>query len=523
MISTRQLNDLSCTVAFKSVFVGAVIATFLAACGGGGGGSASAVGGGGSPGGSGAIGGAVVKGPVQGATLIVSTLAGSPITFGFQGSDNLSEAVLDNTAQFSIELDEADLPVLLSATGGTDSVTMETPPIFSLKGVVSEVSSGEVSNVTLSPVTTLAVLIAQSGPGGLTTTAYETALAALLNNFPLGLDGIAGDVTLVTAEDADFALFLLASEALGEVIRRTAASTGAEPEAVLETLARDLVDGLIDGVAGTAGPVDGLTALYANLHSAVIVLEMIEGNLTVNGGAFTEVELLNALKVVFPTAALAEFPFSLCEDQLTQLRIAVAAANSIAPAAALDLLTVNLDQLLLTLGATKEDQEDQCILDNQLMDFLDETPNPSGTLDGALAFATGLNSDSLEVGQANALVRNAVDESGLPYLEPDEVDFLPVILEWTRPMLLTDGSLLTDAEIARYRIHIGFSSRNYSLDVQERDNSVSLGDPDATTETDPLIEGVPHYIAVTTVTTSGVESSLSNEVCVEPPSTPCGD
>jgi hypothetical protein len=77
-----------------------------------------------------------------------------------------------------------------------------------------------------------------------------------------------------------------------------------------------------------------------------------------------------------------------------------------------------------------------------------------------------------------------------------------VTLSWQAPTENVDGSPLND--LAGYRIHYGFRSRDY-------DTTVSMPDPAATQRSLELASGV-YYIAMTAMDKQGNESAYSNEV-----------
>lgn len=77
-------------------------------------------------------------------------------------------------------------------------------------------------------------------------------------------------------------------------------------------------------------------------------------------------------------------------------------------------------------------------------------------------------------------------------------------LRWAAPSQRMDGESLSMAEIAGYRIYYGTSRRNYS-------SVVTIDDPYASSV---LIEDLPpgtYYFAMTTLDTTGAESSFSPE------------
>ena len=79
----------------------------------------------------------------------------------------------------------------------------------------------------------------------------------------------------------------------------------------------------------------------------------------------------------------------------------------------------------------------------------------------------------------------------------------PVHVFWTAPTTNTDGTPLTD--LAGFKIYWGANSGNYGLNVE-------VADPKATSYTLCNFLPLTYYFAMKAYTTTGTESSFSNEV-----------
>src|SRR5690606_639670 len=105
----------------------------------------------------------------------------------------------------------------------------------------------------INPFSTLAVAAAKRMTGGLTAGNLASALQSVVTEFNSGLPPLAAFNPMTTpVDDKNVAMVVKASEALAEVLRRTHQSAAAaRPELsvddVVEALASDLVDGVLDG------------------------------------------------------------------------------------------------------------------------------------------------------------------------------------------------------------------------------------------------------------------------------------
>ena len=232
--------------------------------------------------------GSVGDGPIVGADIRVEDADGELI---FEG-------LSDETANYRFDVpDGTRLPVTVRVSGGTDLVTSRGAD-FEMLSVAF--SSGP-TTLNVSPYTTLAVKTARC-LGGISPENIETAWALVDGAVNLGWQR--DDITDLMGEEIDdtnIATVLVASEALGELIRRTAAASAAsiEPmstDEILDQLACDIADGALDGNGDGVSSRAGLT-LAAN--ATVIGLEVIAGTLRVDDSDAME-RLDHALQTVLP-------------------------------------------------------------------------------------------------------------------------------------------------------------------------------------------------------------------------------
>ena len=183
--------------------------------------------------------GSVGDGPIVGATIVVEDVDGNPV---FEGSS-------DETANYTFDIpDGTHMPVTVRVSGGTDLVTSR-PTDFEMQSIAFE--SGAVT-LNVSPYTTLAVKTARC-LGDLTPDRLQTAWDLIDRTINLGwarelIDDPMGEPIDVR----NVSTVLMGNEALGELIRRTAADLGASStplstDEVIDHLACDIASGSLDG------------------------------------------------------------------------------------------------------------------------------------------------------------------------------------------------------------------------------------------------------------------------------------
>ncbi|MDZ7643049.1 MAG: putative Ig domain-containing protein [Woeseiaceae bacterium] len=265
------------------------------------------------------ISGSVGDGPISGADVNVHSAAGTLLGTVASNSD----------AEFDIQVEtvDTDYPLSLLAIGGTDLVTM-TNPDFDLKSLVGSVSDTSIAN--LNPFTTVAYEAAVDMSGGMTAANMDSALQIVFVELNSGLSSLSGGGTMrAQVDETNIAELMRASEALGEVVRRTRNALGAvgrsiSGNGVVVALGSDLADGLLDGRGGAR--TDSRVSAVAGIAMAQVALEAMQNRLRVQGSdGMARIE--DAMSQVFagtPNPTLDQLP--LTPDMLSGLRDGLAAA-----------------------------------------------------------------------------------------------------------------------------------------------------------------------------------------------------
>ncbi|MBF0178303.1 MAG: DUF1566 domain-containing protein [Magnetococcales bacterium] len=266
-------------------------------------------GGGGSDGGSGAssgssapvtVKGAALDGPVSGATVTVKNADGSVI------AGATAKTLADGTYSVSVPGNQPMPWKIEVGTDGVDTVTGETIP-FTMTTLVTSASQ---TTANASPLTTLVTAAVENAVGGLSlvkATDVTSMSSQMIKQLGFGVDGENSQIDLITTPvtAAVASSVAMASEALGEMARRTARSvtgtggTTVTPARVLQLLGEDMSDGYVDGkkrVAGVASAVstsdlagisvDKLIAVV-QVQAAQVATEVVSNQLSVtkNSGA----------------------------------------------------------------------------------------------------------------------------------------------------------------------------------------------------------------------------------------------
>ena len=159
--------------------------------------------------------------------------------------------------------------------------------------MLSVMLSPSEKQVNITPFSTLIVKAAQKMRGGLSDSNVAAAKRAVLDKFGFGLDPtLIEDPITTSITEANVANMVKASEALGEMVRRTrdrilATGSMASGDIVMDALAADMQDGVPDG-RGAAGTSPKITAL-ANVVSGTVLVEALSNNLKVGGVVATAV------------------------------------------------------------------------------------------------------------------------------------------------------------------------------------------------------------------------------------------
>lgn len=266
------------------------------------------------------LGGSVGDGPVTGARVAVYNSSGQLV----------GTMVSDNSASFNatFRVKGNEYPLLLKVGGGIDLVTGMAPD-FQMLSVMLKPSDKQVN---INPFSTLIVKIAQSLPGGLNDRNVATAKGFVTSRLGFGLDlNLLADPVTSTVTDSNVANLVKASEALGELVRRTRdliAATGAaiSGDGVVAALAADMVDGYLDGL-GAPGTRPTVTAV-ANVVSGQVLVEALSNNLRVNGVIATGI-IDQSIAITRPQIRTAQLTDNvrITQGMLDQTRAVLAAAR----------------------------------------------------------------------------------------------------------------------------------------------------------------------------------------------------
>ena len=268
------------------------------------------------------ISGSVGDGPTVNSDVRIVAIDGTEIaSFKSDASGSYSIDVVVKANQF---------PLLIDASGGTDIVTNAAPD-FTMYGAVLSASNNTVANVN--PFTTFTVEVARDMNGGLTRDNLAAAERIVVESMNSGLSTLAASGPLQTRIDAgNVAEIVKSSETLAEIVRRTrdamlAAGRGTNADAVIQALASDLIDGVIEGNGGPRA--DRRLAAVANIASAQVLLEAMVNELHVNGADASDAmrEAISQVATGSPQPTLDELAST--EQMVQQAMVGLSAAYAI--------------------------------------------------------------------------------------------------------------------------------------------------------------------------------------------------
>ncbi|MBF0295531.1 MAG: hypothetical protein HQL96_10110 [Magnetococcales bacterium] len=249
----------------------------LAGCGGGGGSAASSAS---TP--SVTLSGTVIEGPVKQAVVTVTDSTGKNVGSGVSGND----------AQYRIDVAaNAVPPFQLTVAGGTDLVTGE-PLATTMTSLVTDLHQ---TTANITPITTVIQKAAVAATGGdlakVSKADVDKVTGPILKNFGFGIDAEQDDFHPIFSPvtDKNIASVTVASEAMGEMVRRVAGSDPTEQEKLFAVVAEDMADGAMDGrkdgapLRASAPAGADTTAIMAQvaLKSAMVAVEVVADALRV--------------------------------------------------------------------------------------------------------------------------------------------------------------------------------------------------------------------------------------------------
>jgi len=281
--------------------------------------------------------GSVGDGPLVGATVLVFNVSG----------DMLAELVSDESASYTVSVRDkgSEYPLTVHADGGTDLVTGSAPD-FSMSATVSR--PARASRVNINPHGTLMVETASRMAGGIAANLDHT-MSVILDRLNFGLDpALVPDPMTTEVSDANVAALLKASEAVGEMVRRTrdalAATMSVSGNEVVSAVAADMTDGHLDG-RGAPGTAPRIAAV-ANVVSAQVLTEALQNGLYVNGVLATQ-RIDDSIRSVRPGTdqSVTSESVTVNAEMLAQTRLMVDAARAVSDSSVLAALRVTLDQI----------------------------------------------------------------------------------------------------------------------------------------------------------------------------------
>jgi len=220
----------------------------LTACGGGGGSGSTAIV---PPPLTGSIAGTAAKGPINGGTVTAYALSN-----GAMGAE-ITHTTTDANGNFSLSMGSYAGPVMLQLSGGSYSdeatgTTMTMLPGDVMTAVVSTMASGQaLSGVQLTPLTTMAQVIAQHLAGGMTganITAANTAVGSyfmvgdILHDMPINPLTTGSGTAGATQNEINYGMTLAAMSQYADTQGMSSSS------AMVTAMANDASDGVMDGM-----------------------------------------------------------------------------------------------------------------------------------------------------------------------------------------------------------------------------------------------------------------------------------
>jgi len=249
------------------------------------------------------ISGSVGDGPIVNAAITVTTKDNVMVTYGFSDDQAKYNIPIPNTTSY---------PLVISAKGGTDIVSNETPD-FSLYSVITNPTQ---TTANLNPYSTLIYHTALKLSEDISGASIKIATEFVMNNFNFGLN-----TELVTnpiyspISPTNVATMIKASEAFSEALRRTRdelllSNIHLGIEGVLEQIAADIVDGKLDGESNL-NVIPRIATTFIAISNSVLI-ETATNELYVNGQ-----EAQSSLNA----AVLTTFPFASASQNMKNVQI----------------------------------------------------------------------------------------------------------------------------------------------------------------------------------------------------------
>jgi hypothetical protein len=253
----------------------------------------------------------------------------STVTIRKNNGEELASFKSDASGSYNVDLSvsQRHFPLLVDATGGTDIVT-NAPPDFVLRSAVLSAEGNVTANVN--PFSTFAYEIAKDLNGGVTKENLITSERIVVTVMNSGLTTLVNSGPMRTpVDESNVAEIIKASETLAEIVRRTRnALNGAghtmTADAVIEALASDLIDKVIEGNGGPRA--DARVAAVANVATAQVILEAMNNELHVNGTDATDAMRRAIQQVVPGTAQPSLEELGITGEMIDQATVGLSAA-----------------------------------------------------------------------------------------------------------------------------------------------------------------------------------------------------
>lgn len=456
------------------VFIILLATALLIGCGGGDGSSNDAVGA--APA---SLSGSVGDGPIVGATVNLYSASGA----------KLASTTSDQNASYSFNLvvTPQDYPLKLEVVDGTDLVTGQAPDFR----MTSVAMSNADSRVNINPFSTLIVGIAESMPGGLNTTSITLAKNIVMNEMSFGLDtAVIADPITAPITAANIAQIVKASEAMGEMIRRTRDSISAtgnpvSGDEIVAALAADMVDGIVDGLGGAG--VDATVAAVSSIVSGQVLVETLSNSLKV-GGVVATGAMDGSITTTMPETAAGQLTDSVqvTAAALDQLQTALTATQAIDSSAAVTAIETSLGNLSANMTAAQ----------------VGAIMAPGSSADLGAAITQVSQGASIDVAAVTAVLQGNSNSSPP---NTNTASTGSTTLNWSAPLDRADGSSLAPNEIGGYRIYYGTAAGNYTSQIDVTDS----------TSASMTVSNIPvgtYYFVMTAYDGSGRESAYSGEI-----------
>ena len=262
--------------------------------------------------------GSVGDGPIIGASMNITGNDGRVLS----SFESTGDAGYDVTVRTRPQ----NYPITIIAEGGIDLVTNNVPD-FVLEGVVVKAAKRKTTNIN--PFSTVAYELAKDLSGGVNSENIAHAEGIVSTQLNFGLSTLVDTgPTSTKIDDSNIAEIVRASEAVGELIRRTRdalvlSGVDATGDDILRAIASDLVDGAIDGEGGSRA--NSRIAATASVAASQIALEVMQNELHVNGADGTLL-MRNAIQQVSDGTPQQLSELTTTVQLLFQARIGLAAA-----------------------------------------------------------------------------------------------------------------------------------------------------------------------------------------------------